>query len=142
MVSQSIQDGGIFYWDWADGKVGMVDIRDIADCAFAAITGKAEDGKEYILTGPGSISMHDVAATFSKVLGKEVNYVAVPHEASKEFMMNMGFPEFIVDGYVELSQGFSQGFADITTGNVEALSGHPARSIEEFTKDFKDYFGG
>jgi uncharacterized protein YbjT (DUF2867 family) len=142
MVTQSIQDAGSFYWDWADGKVGMVDIRDIADCAFAALTGNAEEGKEYILTGPESISMHDVAATFSKVLGKEVNYVAVPHEASKEAMMNMDFPEFIVDGYVELSQGFAQGIADTTTSNVEALSGHPARSIEEFTEDFKGYFGG
>ena len=66
----------------------------------------------------------------------------MPHEASKEAMMGMGFPEFIVDGYVELSQGFAHGFADITTGNVEALSGHKARSIDDFTKDFKGYFGG
>ena len=142
MVSQSIQNGGNFYWDWADGRAGMIDIRDVADSAFGALSGKAEQGKEYILTGPESISMHEVATSFAKVLGKEINYVAVPHEASKEAMMGMGFPEFIVDGYVELSQGFAHGFADITTGNVEALSGHKARSIDDFTKDFKGYFGG
>ena len=142
MVSQSIQNGGNFYWDWADGRAGMIDIRDVADSALGALSGKAEQGKEYILTGPESISMNEVATSFAKVLDKEINYVAVPHEASKEAMMGMGFPEFIVDGYVELSQGFAQGFADITTGNVEALSGHKARSIDDFTKDFKGYFGG
>ncbi len=142
MVSPSIQNGGQIYWDWADGKAGMIDIRDVADSALGALTGKAEHGKEYILTGPESISMHDVAASFAKVLSKEINYVAVPHEASKESMMGMGFPEFIVDGYVELSQGFAQGFADTTNGNVEALSGHAPRSIDDFTKDFKGYFGG
>jgi uncharacterized protein YbjT (DUF2867 family) len=142
MVSPSIQNGGNIYWDWAEGKAGMVDIRDVADSAFGALTGKAEPGKEYVLTGPESISMHDVATSFTKVLGKEINYVAVPHNASKESMMGMGFPEFIVDGYVELSQGFSQGFADTTTGNVEVLSGHPARSIDDFINDFKSYFGG
>jgi len=111
MAAQSIQNGGQIYWDWAEGKAGMIDIRDVADSALGALTGKAEQGKEYILTGPESISMHDVAASFTKALGKSINYVAVPFEASKESMMGMGFPEFIVDGYVELSQGFSQGFA-------------------------------
>ena len=67
--------------------------------------------------------------------------MAVPHEASKDSMMGMGFPEFIVDGYVELSKGFSAGIADTTTDNVETLSGHPARSIDNFTQDFKSYFG-
>ena len=140
MAAQSIQNGGQIYWDWADAKAGMIDVRDVADSALGALTGKAEQGKEYILTGPESISMHDVATSFSKVLGKSINYVAVPHEASKESMMGMGFPEFIVDGYVELSQGFSQGFADTTNGNVEELSGHAARSIDDFTKDFKPFF--
>ncbi len=142
MASPSIQNGGQIYWDWADGKAGMIDVRDVAESAFGALTGKAEQGKEYILTGPKSISMHDVATSFAKVLSKKINYVAVPHEASKESMMGMGFPEFIVDGYVELSQGFAQGFADTTTGNVEALTGHAPRSIDDFTKDFKGYFGG
>lgn len=142
MASPSIQGDGNIYWDWADGKAGMIDIRDIVDSALGAFSGKAEQGKEYILTGSKSISMSDVASSFSSVLDKQVNYVAVPHEASKESMMGMGFPEFIVDGYVELSKGFSQGFADTTTNNVELLSGHKARSIDDFTGDFKSYFGG
>ena len=54
----------------------------------------------------------------------------------------LGFPEFIVDGYVDLSRGFSQGFADTSNGNVEKLSGHAARSIDDFTKDFKSFFEG
>ena len=141
MASPSIQGDGNIYWDWADAKAGMIDVRDIADSALGALTGKAELGKEYILTGPVSISMHDVANSFSTTLDKKIQYVAVPHEASKDSMMGMGFPEFIVDGYVELSKGFSAGIADTTTDNVETLSGHPARSIDNFTQDFKSYFG-
>ncbi len=142
MASPSIQSEGNIYWDWDEGRAGMIDIRDVAESAFGALTGKAEQGKEYILTGSRSVSMNDVATSFSKVLSKQVKYVAVPHEASKESMMGMGFPEFIVDGYVELSKGFSKGFADTTTNNVELLSGHKARSIDDFTRDFKVYFGG
>ena len=142
MASQSIQTDGNIYWDWEDGKAGMIDVRDVADSALGALTGKAEQGKEYILTGPTPVSMTDVAKSFSNVLGEEINYVAVPHETSKEAMIGMGFPEFIVDGYIELNKGFANGYADFSTNNVELLTGHPARSVENFVNDFRGYFGG
>lgn len=142
MASQSVQAESNIYWDWDDGKVGMIDVRDVADSAFGALTGRAESGKEYVLTGPESISMHDVAKSFSRVLGKKINYIPVPHEASKKAMAGMGVPEFIVDGYIDLNYGFASGFADTATKNTELLSGHKARSIDDFTKDFASYFGG
>jgi len=140
MAAPSIKNGGQLYWDWADGKAGMIDIRDVASSAFGALNGNAEAGKEYILTGPQSISMNEVASSFSKVLNKNISYIPVPHEASKESMLGMGFPEFIVNGYVELSDGFSDNFADITTGNVKLLSGSEPKSINDFVTDFKSFF--
>lgn len=140
MASPTIKNGGQIYWDWAEGKAGMIDIRDVASCAAGALNGKAQEGKEYILTGPASVSMYDVAASFSRVLSKEITYVAVPHEASKDAMLGMGFPEFIVDGYVELSAGFSQNIANTTTENVRALTGNAPKSIDDFVTDFKGYF--
>ena len=142
MSIHSIQEEGNIYWDWNDGKVGMIDVRDVADSALGALTGRAEEGKEYVLTGPNSVSMYDVARSFSGTLDKQVNYIPVPHEASKEAMMGMGFPEFIVDGYIELNAGFANGLADTSNGNVDKLSGHAARSIDAFTRDFKGYFAG
>jgi len=140
MAIPSIQGEGNIYWDWDSGKAGMIDVRDVADSALGALNGKAEEGQEYVLTGPSSVSMHDVASSFTNTLGKQVNYIPVPHEASKEAMMGMGFPEFIVDGYIELNVGFTNGFADTSNGNVEKLSGHVARSIDDFGRDFKGYF--
>ena len=54
------------------------------------------------------------------------NYIVVPHEASKEAMMGMEFPEFIVNGYIELNKGFECGFANISANNVELLLGQLA----------------
>jgi len=140
LATSSVQSDGNIYWDWADGKAGMIDVRDVADSALGALTGKAEEGKEYILTGPAPVSMYDVAATFTNKLGKKINYVPVPHDASKQAMISMGFPEFIVDGYIELNEGFSNGFANTATNNVQVLAGHAARSVDDFTNDFKEYF--
>lgn len=142
MAIETIKSDGVIYWDMGDGKLAMIDVRDIVDAAAAVLTGSGHEGQSYILTGPEAISMHDVAATFSKVLGKEVNYVNVPHEAALESMVGMGLPEWIAKGYVELSEGFSEGFANRATDNVEKLSGHPARSFEQFARDFAQYFKG
>jgi uncharacterized protein YbjT (DUF2867 family) len=140
MAAQTIASDGMLYWDTGDGKLGMIDLRDIVDAALAVLTGDGHEGKSYILTGPEAISMHDVANTFSKVLGKNVTYVSVPGEASLQSMLSMGFPEWIARGYGELMVGFSEGFASRTTDNVATLSGHPARSIEQFVRDYAQVF--
>lgn len=142
MAAQTIASDGMIYFDVGDGKIGTIDVRDIVDVAAAVLTGSGHEGKSYILTGPAAISFHDMAATFSKVLGKEVNYVSVPHEAAFDAMVSMGLPEWIAKGYGELMDGFSEGFANSTTDNVATLSGHPARSFEQFARDFAPVFGG
>ena len=120
----------------------MIDVRDIVDVAAAVLTGNGHQSKSYILTGPEAISFNDVAAAFSKVLGKEVKYVSVPGEAAQQSMVGMGLPEWIAKGYVELSEGFSENFANKATDNVATLTGHPARSFEQFARDFAQVFGG
>lgn len=140
MAAQTIASDGVIYWDMDDGRLGMIDLRDIADSALALLTGSGHEGKSYILTGPQAISFHDVAAAFSKVLGKDVKYVKVPHEAVVQSMIGMGFPEWIAQGYGELDEGFSENFANRVTDNVETLTGHLARSFEQYARDFAQIF--
>ena len=140
MAAQSIASEGQFYWDTRAGKLAMIDVRDIVDSAFAVLTGSGYAGQSFILTGPQAVSMYDVANTFSEELGKQVTYIEVPHEASLQSMVSMGFPEWIARGYSELMEGFSQGFADRATSNVATLTGHPARSIRQFIHDNHQVF--
>lgn len=113
------------------------------DAAVAVLTSEAGkfERKSFVLTGPASVGFADVARTLSKVIGKDVKYVAVPHEAAKQGMVSMGIPEWIADGYAELSAGFARGFADRTTDNAQTLTGHAPRSFEQFARDFKAAWG-
>ena len=140
MAAQTIAAQGNIYWDMKEGKLGMIDVRDIAEAAFAVITGEGYEGKSYILTGPEAISFTDIAEIFSRVLEKKVNFINVPGEASFQAMVGLGVPEWIAKGYVELSEGFSENFANRTTENIEILTGHPARSFEQFAGDFSHVF--
>ena len=143
MAAQTVKEQGAVYFDWGSGKAGMIDARDVVDSAVGVLTGQAAtvESETFVLTGPASIGFADVAEVLSRVTGRPIEYVPVPHEAAREAMLAMGVPEWIVEGYVELDAGFEDGFADRTTGNVEKLSGHEPRDFERFALDYAEVFG-
>ena len=141
MAARATIGQGQIYWDLGDGRLPAIDVRDIADCAVAVLTGDGHEGKTYDLTGPAAISFYDMADVFSREVGHQVNYVPVDGAAAKQFLMSLGFPEWIADGFGGLMAGFAANWAaDKTSQNVELLSSHPARSFETFVRDFRDYF--
>ena len=142
MAAQTVASEGVVYMAIKDGKIGMIDVRDVAEVALEVLTEDGYEGKTYTLTGPASISFHDVAAALSKSLGKQVNYVNVPLEAARQGMISMGLPEWMADALGEYSTTFSEGYGDFTTDAVEDITAHPARSYETFAYDFAHIFGG
>jgi len=144
MAASTVQGQGAVYFDWGSGKAGMIDLRDVVECAVSVLAGEsgAVEGETFVLTGPAAIGFADVADVLSRVIGRTVEYVPVSHEAASEAMLGMGVPEWIVKGYAELSTGFGDGFADLTTGNVQRLSGKKPRSFEQFARDYAEVFAG
>ena len=142
MAAQTIASDGAVYMPMKDGKIGIIDVRDIVDVAAKVLTEDGHQGKTYGLTGPASISYHDMAAELSKALGKEVKYVDVPLEAAREAMIGMGLSEWHADAFNEYNKALSEGLGDFTTGDVEEVTGHPARSFETFARDFAQAFKG
>jgi uncharacterized protein YbjT (DUF2867 family) len=140
MAAQTVASEGAVYMPMKEGKFGIIDIRDIADVAAKVLTEPGHEGKTYGLTGPASISYHDIASGLSQALGKEVKYVDVPLEAAREAMVGMGLPEWYADAYNEYNKAMSEGLGDFTTNDVEEITGHPARSYETFARDFAQAF--
>lgn len=77
-------------------------VGDIGE-AVAKIMVKPEAYANKILTLSGTpVNESQFAAAFSEVLEKPVVHVPVPYAASKQSMMDMGMPEWQVDGVIEL----------------------------------------
>ena len=141
-AAQSVASDGMIYMPFKDAKVGMIDMRDVAETAAKILTTEGHEGQTYVMTGPASISIRDVASGLSKALGKEVKYVNVPMEAAREAMIGMGMSEWLAEDFCEYFENHSTGVSDFTTNEVEKLTGHPPRSYETFARDFAQYFGG
>jgi uncharacterized protein YbjT (DUF2867 family) len=130
------------YQPFKDGKLGMIDVRDIGEVAAKALTEEGHEGKTYTLTGPKAISFHDIAEILSEVLRRKVDYVPISLEKAKKAMAGMGLSEWKAEVLIEYARAHSQGYSDFTTEDVEQLMGHTATSYREFATDFARAFGG
>ena len=125
-----------------DGKVGVIDTRDIGNVAATILTSDGHDGKTYPLTGPESLSLGELAGKLSAVLGKEVKYVNVSQADAKSGMMAMGMPDWMADGWAAMATMISTGAANMVTPMVKEVTGQEPRSFDEFARDYSGAFKG
>ena len=126
---------GKVYFGVGDGRMGMVDTRDVSDAAVVAATTDMHDGATLELTGPASIDYHAVASAIGSGLGREVSYVAVPPAAAGEAMRRFGADEWTVGVVRDYCTAYSSGWGDFTTDHVERITGRAPRSVDDFVRD-------
>jgi len=142
MAAPTVAAEGGIYQPMKEGRLGMIDARDIGEVVAKLLTEGGHEGKTYTLTGPAAISFYDVAEALSEVLGKKVDYVSIPPERAKEAMLGRGIPEWVADTLNEYAKAHSEGYSDWTTDDFEWLTGRPATSYREFAGDFERVFRG
>lgn len=118
-----------------DARLGMIDTRDIADVARCALLSSAWDGNTYDLTGPASVSFHEIAEKLSEQLGRKIRYVPVSPEALAQSIRDMGLGEWFAQGSHDYLLAYSRGWGDFTTDAVQAISGKRARTFRQFAEE-------
>lgn len=133
---------GTIYLPCGEGKAPFVDVRDIAAVAAGALASEGHGGKVYDVTGPAALGYAEVAAIFSRVLGRAVKYVDVPAEAAKQSMMGAGMPEWLAEGINELNAEMKAGSFSRVTSVVREVGGKEAVTAEQFIRENAKAFGG
>lgn len=126
---------GKIYFGVGEGRLGMVDTRDVADAIVAVVGTDAYDGGKFELTGPASIDYHAVARAVGRGLGREVGYTPVSPEAVGETVRAFGADEWTAGILRDYCRAYAKGFGDFTTDHVERITGHAPRSIDDFVRD-------
>lgn len=141
MAAQSIAQQGAMYFPLADGKMGLIDSRDISDFAAHVLTTGGHEGKTYTLTGPASLSMHQIAAAIGNAIGKTVAYVPVSVDDARQSMAQMGMDDWMVNLMCDYFKAYSANWGDVVTDDFQRVTGKAPRSIEQFARDFAQAFG-
>ncbi len=130
-----IDAAGVIAVPAGDGKSSFVDARDIADSAAAALTTDRFDGKAFNLTGPDALGYAEAAALISEAIGRPVAYQAVDDETFVGFLVGAGVPEVYARFLASIFYPVREGWTAVVTGDVQTLTGHPARRVADWVKE-------
>jgi uncharacterized protein YbjT (DUF2867 family) len=136
-----VQDG-TFYSPVPDAAFSIVDARDVAEVAVAALTGDDHAGKAYALTGPEAVSYREQARRLFAAAGREVTVEEVDAEAVKQALVQAGVPPWNAEGLAEQWQMYAGGGAALVASGVEDVLGRPPRDLDAFARDHADAFRG
>ena len=141
MAAPSIAKTASFGSAARDGRVGMIDTRDVAAVAAEiAAAPVPHAGKTYWPTGPEAITFSDAAAVLSKVLGHLITFHPLTVEELTQAMVEIGLPESLAAMNAQAVALFADGDSDYVTADVPSVLGRPARTFEQFATDYAAAF--
>ena len=141
MMAPGIARTNSFSAATGDGRVGHVDVRDVAAAAAAiAASPSAHAGKTYWPTGPEALSGTQVAAVLSSVLGRTITFHPITFEQQRQAMLDVGLPEPVADDNATAVAMMADGDCDYVTDDVPSILGRPPRSFEQFATDYATAF--
>jgi uncharacterized protein YbjT (DUF2867 family) len=136
----SIAAGGTFSAPMGTGEIALVDARDVAAVAVAALTEDGHVHHIYDLTGPEALSYDAVADAISQAIGKKVTYVHVPPEYAMKQMLADGVPRWLADDMIILTASFREGYGAGVTNTVAEVTKRKPHTFRQFAKDHARVF--
>ena len=110
----------------------FVDVDDIADVAFTALTEDGHNGEVYEVTGPRLMTFDDIAQDLSSAIGRKIAFQRVPHDAFVNGVAESGAPKDVVWMLDYL-------FATVLDGRNAHLTDGVQRALGRAPRDFADY---
>jgi len=136
-LSDALTGAGIYPMPIGSAGIAAVDVRDIAEAAAISLTSEGHNGKTYDLVGPALITGPGNAATWSKLLDREIRYTG--HDFDRwEQEMRSRVPAWSAFDLRTMFQGYlDRGFASTETEvkHLSTLLGHGPRSYEHFAEE-------
>ncbi len=132
---QTIKEQGNMYWGMGDGKLGLVDVRDLADSYAEVLVNGGHENKIYTPTGPESISFYDMSKIISDSWGKPVTYVPVSPDNIYDSLKGMGADDFSARLMKQYSIAYGNNWGNFVNDDVESVTGHKSRSFKQFVDE-------
>lgn len=143
MAARSIQENGTIALPFGTGRTSPVAVDDVARVIATVLRNPAPHiGRVYELTGPRTVDMTELAAEFSRALGRPVSYADMPPERWEAHLPKLGMPSHLEQHVATMARLHRDNRYNRTADGVERVTGIPAQSIEAFVTARKDFYLG
>ena len=110
----------------------FIDIEDIADVAFAALTQPGHSGRLYELTGPRALTFAQAVDEIAQATARDIRFVAISPEDFRAGMAQAEVPDEVTDLVIYL-------FTTVLDGRNTPLADGVQRALGRAPADFADY---
>lgn len=128
------------YAPFGQGRIAVIDPRDIAAVAAVALTTDGHDGQIYTLSGPQALSPGEQTAVLGEVLGRPLGFVEVAPEQARQAILDHGVPTEMADAIMALRATALESFTSVVHDTVERLTGTPPRTFRQWAADHATEF--
>lgn len=129
--AQQIRAGGIVRWPHVNVPTAPVHERDIAAVAVRTLCDEGHFGREYVLTGPESLSQLEQISAIGTVLGRALRIEEIsPEDARRELPMPMYAVNMLLDAWAAAA-----GQPAFVSSTLAEITGTPARTFLDWAKD-------
>jgi len=131
--SPMIRAGDVVRWPYAEAPTAPIHERDIAAVAARILCDEGHGGKDYVLTGPQSLSQSEQVSIIGAVIGRPLRYEEIsPEEARRE--LSAAMPEPVIQMLMN-AWAAAIGQPALVTSAVAEITGTPARTFRDWSID-------
>ena len=130
-LAESVQAGRLIL-PVADVPEPFVDVDDVADVAFAALTDPKHDGQIYEVTGPRLLTFSEALALIGAALERDIALDSLSESAFVDEMVGSGVPTDIAQFYQAL-------FSSVLDGRNASVANGVERALRRAPRDFSDF---
>lgn len=141
-AARSVAADGVLAMALGDGRLGLIDARDIGLFAATVLTTGGHEGRTYALTGPESLDMATVAAHLGAAIGRPVRYQPITLDQTEQGLAAFGADPWTIESIRDYYTAYSRGWGDFVTDDFQRVTGRAPRSFAAFARDFAAAFSG
>ena len=134
MSAPLVMEHGILAFPGGEGRIPLIDLRDVGAAMLAALTQPGHEGREYDLTGPELLSGARMAEALSAALGRPIHYMDAPESQLDAAMRQFGVPDAPREHVLWAFREQRAGHFDTLSHGHEAL-GVRLRTYDDFARD-------
>lgn len=130
----TIKEQGKILLPVAESKTSFIDTNDIAAVAAKLLTNDDFSNKDFVLTGPQSLSHDEVASIISEVTGKKITFNDINPDILKENLLKAGLPKDYTDFLLTILTYVKAGYNAPVTDNVKLILGREPKNFLQYAK--------
>ena len=115
-----------------DAGLSMIDGEDIGEVAAAVLTRSDWDGQTLVLTGPRAVGYREIAEHIGTVRGQQIEVLEITPEDAKNSSLARGLELWEAEHFQEMYEMFRGRESEYVSDDVEKVTGHPPRTVEDY----------